>query len=89
MKQSLTSLRNIAPEQLIQWSHVTLKLDGIAIDQGDRSNEREKDQELIVSRTLRFDDTLLDKYADRQDERECRVHGILSFVSELYYSDAV
>ena len=26
----LTSLRNIVPEQLIQWSYVTLKLDGIA-----------------------------------------------------------
>ena len=26
----LTSLRNIVPEQLIQWSYVTLKLDGVA-----------------------------------------------------------
>ena len=30
LKQSQTSLRNIVPEQLIQWSHVTWKLDGIA-----------------------------------------------------------
>ena len=30
LKQSQTSLRNIVPEQLIQWSHVTWKLDGIS-----------------------------------------------------------
>ena len=30
LKQSQTSLRNIVPEQLIQWSHVTWQLDGIA-----------------------------------------------------------
>ena len=30
LKQIQTSLRNIVPEQLIQWSHVTWKLDGIA-----------------------------------------------------------
>ena len=30
LKQSQTSLRNIVPEQLIQWSHVTWKLDSIA-----------------------------------------------------------
>ena len=30
LKQSQTSSRNIVPKQLIQWSHVTLKLDGIA-----------------------------------------------------------
>ena len=36
-------------------------------DQGDRSKGREKDQELIISRTLTFDDTLLDKYAERQE----------------------
>ena len=30
LKQSQTSLRNIVPEQLIQWSYVTLKLDGNA-----------------------------------------------------------
>ena len=30
LKQSQTSLRNIVPEQLIQWSHVIRKLDGIA-----------------------------------------------------------
>ena len=40
-------------------------------DQGDRSKEREKCQKLIVSRTSGFDD---DKYAERQDEWECRVH---------------
>ena len=30
-----------------------------------------------------------DKYAERQDECECRGQGILSFVSDLYSSDAV
>ena len=30
LKQIQTSLRNIVREQLIQWSHVTWKLDGIA-----------------------------------------------------------
>ena len=30
-----------------------------------------------------------DKYADRQDEWECRGQGILSFVSDLYSSDTV
>ena len=30
LKQSQTSLRNIVPEQLLQWSHVTWKLDDIA-----------------------------------------------------------
>ena len=47
--------------------------------------DQEKDQEFIVSRTSGFDDTLLDKYAERQDEWECRVQCILSFVSELYF----
>ena len=35
--------------------------------QGDRSKRRDKDQELIISRTLTFDDTLLDKYAKKQE----------------------
>ena len=35
--------------------------------QGDRSKRRGKNQELIISRTLTFDDTLLDKYAERQE----------------------
>ena len=30
-----------------------------------------------------------DKYAERQDEWECRGQGILSFVSDLYSSDTV
>ena len=30
LKQSQISLRNIVPEQLIQWSHVIWKLDDIA-----------------------------------------------------------
>ena len=30
LKQRQTSLRNIVLEQLIQWSHMTWKLDGIA-----------------------------------------------------------
>ena len=30
-----------------------------------------------------------DKYAEKQDEWECRGQGILSFVSDLYSSDTV
>lgn len=57
--------------------------------QGDRSDGRDKQHELIVSRTLRSDDTLLDKCAERQDEWASRVHGILSYVSDLHSADAV
>ena len=64
LKQRQDSSRNIVPEQLIQWSPVKLKLDGIA---SFVTKRREEDQELIVSRTLGFDYTLLDKYAARQD----------------------
>ena len=37
-------------------------------DQGDRSMGREKDHDLVVSRTFTFDDTLLDKYDTRHVE---------------------
>ena len=57
--------------------------------QGDRSKGRQKDHELILSRTLRFDDTLLDKCAERQDKWASRVQGILSYVSDLHSADAV
>ena len=56
---------------------------------GDRSKGREKEHELIVSRTLESDDTLLDKCAERQDEWASRVQGILSFVPDLHSADAV
>lgn len=56
---------------------------------GDRSRGREKDHELIISRTLSSDDTLLDKCAERQDEWASRVQGILSFVFDLHSADAV
>ena len=44
LKQSQTSLRNIMPEQLIQWSYVTLKLDGIAsfLIKGSKQGARER-----------------------------------------------
>ena len=57
--------------------------------QGDRSKGRQKDHELILSRTLCFDDTLLDKCTGRQDEWASRVQGILSYVSDLHSADAV
>ena len=68
LKQRQDSSRNIVPEQLIQWSPVKLKLDGIAsfVIKGIEARDERK-IELIVSRTLGFDYTLLDKYAARQD----------------------
>ena len=52
------------PEQLIQCD-IKTRWHCLFCDQGDRSKGQEKDQEFIVSRTLGFDDILLDKYAER------------------------
>ena len=49
-------------------------------DQGDQSKGREKDHDLIVSRTLIFDDTLLDKYDKRQVEWASRVQNSFIFL---------
>ena len=43
-----------------------------------------KDNDLVVSRTFTFDDTLLDKYDKRQVEWANRVQDIISFFSELH-----
>ena len=41
-----------------------------------------------LSGTLSYN-RMPDKYAERQDEWECRGQAILSFVSDLYSSDTV
>ena len=68
------SLRNIVPEQVVWWSHMTLKLDASFV-----VKTIEARGEVKTMRTLIFDDTFLDKYDKRQVERASRVQDIISF----------
>ena len=58
-------------------------------DPGDRSKGREKDNDLVVSRTFTFEDILLDNYDKRQVEWASHIQDILSFFSELHSANAV
>ena len=66
------------PQQFVRWSHNYIKTGCLFYDQGDRSTWEMEHHVLIVSRTLIFEDTLLDKYDKRQVEWTSRVHGIHS-----------
>ena len=57
-------------------------------DQWDRIKRARERPIINISGTLSYN-RMPDKYAERQDEWECRGQGILSFVSDLYSSDTV
>ena len=65
---------------------MTLRMDAFFVIKG---IEARGERKTMTSRTVTFDDTLLDKYGKRQVEWASRVQDILSFFSELHSADAV